>query len=108
MRTVILAVALVLSGCASDGFWAPQPNTYFTATPDRIAQIRVNETTGAQVRELIGPPARVTHYDRGPREVWIYNYDNQIGVPHVLSVQMSPDGVVRELVSIRNPMLDRP
>lgn len=108
MRTTILAATLLLAGCAADGFWAPLPNTYGRATPDRIAQIRVNETTAAQVSELLGPPARTTHYDRGPRDVWIYNYSNQVGTPHVLSVQMSPDKVVRELVSVRNPTLDKP
>jgi outer membrane protein assembly factor BamE (lipoprotein component of BamABCDE complex) len=110
MKNTILAACLsfALAGCATEGFWAPQVNTYARATPERIAQIRVNETTGAQVKELLGPPARTTRYDRGPRDVWIYNYDNQIGTPHILSVQMSPDGVVRELVTIRNPTLDKP
>jgi len=77
-------------------------------TLQNIAKIRLGETTAKQVRALIGPPWRTAHLDRQQREVWIYNIVDQIDTPHILSVQMSSDGVVREVVTTRAPGLDKP
>ena len=77
-------------------------------TLENIAKIRTGETTAKGVRALIGPPWRTTHLDRQQRDVWIYHIVNQIDTPHVLSVQMSSDGVVREVLTTRAPGLDKP
>ena len=81
---------LLLAGCASP----------YDIVPGR--------SSAQEVRALIGPPWRTTHLDRQQRDVWIYNIADSIGTPHVLSVQMSADGVVRELVRVRDPALDKP
>jgi hypothetical protein len=77
-------------------------------TYENIAKLRLGETTKRQVREILGPPSGAKHVDRQERDVWFYAVENQIQVPHNLFVQFSSDGIVREVLTVRNPMLDKP
>lgn len=58
-------------------------------------------TTRAQVRELLGPPGIVSRLPRQQREVWEYkwlHYDEK----RILWVQFSDDGIVREVLNMRD------
>ena len=68
-------------------------------TDANVAKIVPNVTTGQQVRDLLGPPWQTSHYDLSGRTVWTW-YMHEFGdsgPPMQLDVQMSPDGVVREV-----------
>ena len=68
-------------------------------TDANIARIVPNTTRAGQVRELLGPPWIAGHYARLDRDVWTWHMRHlgDPGVPVQLNVQMSPDGVVREV-----------
>ncbi len=58
-------------------------------------------TTRPQVRELLGPPGIVSRLPRQQREVWEYkwlHYDEK----RILWVQFSDDGIVREVLNMRD------
>jgi hypothetical protein len=62
-----------------------------------------NTTRANEVRDLLGPPWLATHYARLDRNVWTW-YMRQYGDPGMpvsLNVQMSPDGVVREVYLLK-------
>jgi hypothetical protein len=68
-------------------------------TDANVAKIVPNVTTGQQVRDLLGPPWQTSHYDLSGRTAWTW-YMHEFGdsgPPMQLDVQMSPDGVVREV-----------
>jgi outer membrane protein assembly factor BamE (lipoprotein component of BamABCDE complex) len=70
-------------------------------THETIAKIIPNTTRREQVRDLLGPPWLTTHYARLDRDVWTWYMERYNGsVPVLLSVQMSPDGIVREVYMI--------
>ena len=75
-------------------------------TVDNMAKLVLGATTTREVRELFGPPNRIIRMDRQQREAWEYLYYNQIQIPFILYVQASADGIVREVVTIRDPSLD--
>jgi hypothetical protein len=67
-----------------------------------LAQIIPNHSRGEQVRDLLGPPWQAAHYARLERNIWtwaVYRWGN-VGLPAQLNVQLSPDGVVREVLII--------
>ena len=69
---------------------------------ETLAQIIPNTTRGEQVRDLLGPPWQATHYARLERSIWtwaVYRWGS-VGLPAQLNVQLSPDGVVREVLII--------
>jgi hypothetical protein len=69
---------------------------------ETLARIIPNTTRGEQVRDLLGPPWQAGHYARLERNIWtwaVYRWGN-VGLPAQLNVQMSPDGVVREVLII--------
>jgi outer membrane protein assembly factor BamE (lipoprotein component of BamABCDE complex) len=68
-------------------------------TDENVAKIIPNTTRAEQVRELFGPPWAAGHYARLDRNVWTWHMRRfgDPGIPVQLSVQMSPDGVVREV-----------
>jgi hypothetical protein len=69
---------------------------------ETFAKIIPNTTRGEQVRDLLGPPWLAGHYARLERNIWtwaVYRWGN-VGLPAQLNVQMSPDGVVREVLII--------
>lgn len=89
---------LLLAGCAGmdgpRGGQGPDAQTLGKLTP--------GATTSAQVRELLGPPLRVTRFDRMQREVWEYRrYENPTDERQI-AVQFSPDGIVREVLALKD------
>ena len=74
-----------------------------------IARLVPNHSRKADVFALFGPPYESALYPRMDREVWSWHM-RQFGVlPVGLHVQMSPDGVVREVYLLdEQPDNDRP
>ena len=77
-------------------------------TVENMQRVVANASTMQDVRLLFGPPNRVIRNHRGDRQVWEYRMFNQIDIPHQLYVQYSDDGVVREMLFLRDPSLDMP
>ena len=62
-----------------------------------VAKLIPNQTRREEVRDLFGPPYEFLTFPRLERETWTW-YMRQFGnLPVTLNVQMSPDGVVREV-----------
>lgn len=78
-----------------------------TLTEENIAKLVPSTTRREQVRDLLGPPYRITQLPRTEREVWEYK---MYGVPDlkVLFIQFSPDGIAREVYYMLDPELRRP
>ena len=71
-------------------------------TDDNVAKIIPNTMRAEQVRELLGPPWSAVRYASLDRDIWTWHmvrYGNP-GVATQLNVQMSPDGVVREVLML--------
>ena len=68
-------------------------------TDENVARIIPNTTRAEQLRELFGPPYNATQFARVDRNVWTWHMRRygDPGIPAALTVQMSPDGVVREV-----------
>jgi outer membrane protein assembly factor BamE (lipoprotein component of BamABCDE complex) len=68
-------------------------------TDENVARIVPNTTRAEQVRDLFGPPYAASHFARLDRNVWTWHMRRfgDPGIPVQLNVQMSPDGVVREV-----------
>jgi hypothetical protein len=68
-------------------------------TDENVAKIVPNTTRAEQVRDLFGPPWSAGHYARLDRNIWTWHMRRfgDPGIPVQLNVQMSPDGVVREV-----------
>jgi len=75
-------------------------------TVENMQKLRAGETTAKDVRALFGPPYRVTRLERQQRDVWEYRMFNQIDVEYSLFVQYSSDGMVREVLFLRDPKYD--
>lgn len=71
-------------------------------TVENLARLVPGQTTAAQVRELLGPPWQVTRMARQERDVWSYRMQDNALVRHDLYVQFSADGVVREVIMLRD------
>ena len=66
-------------------------------TDENVARISAQTTRRDDVRDLLGPPYTVSSFPRMERETWSW-YMKRFGVlPVTLNVQMSADGVVREI-----------
>ena len=66
---------------------------------ETLAKIVPNTTRAEQVRDLLGPPWQSTKYGRLDRNIWtwsVFRWGNP-SLPAQLHVQISPDGVVREV-----------
>jgi hypothetical protein len=70
-------------------------------TDANIARLVLGTTTAREVRELFGPPATTTQFQRLQRDVWEYHM-YPISMPYLLLVQFSPDGIVREAFKIKD------
>ena len=72
-------------------------------TDDNVAKIVPNTTRANELRDLLGPPWLATHYARLDRNIWTWHmrHFGDPGVPVSLNVQMSPDGVVREVYLLK-------
>lgn len=77
-------------------------------TEANMAKLIAGTTTAKEVREIFGPPGRVIRMDRQQREAWEYFYFNPVQIPFILYVQTSADGIVREVLTIRDPSQDVP
>ena len=74
--------------------------------PAIFAKVVVNVWTKKEVGELLGPPALQGRYERLQRDWWEYRY---LHTPYfrVVTVQFSYDGVVREMLDMRDWDEDR-
>ena len=72
-------------------------------TESNVARLRPGSTRADDVRELIGPPYRVDAYPRLERDVWTYKMYEGSFVPKDLYVQLSRDGIVREVMMTDDP-----
>lgn len=70
-------------------------------TDANIAKLVPGTTTAREVRELFGPPLTTQRLPRLQRDIWEYPMDNR-GMPHLLLVQLSPDGIVREVFKMKD------
>ena len=71
-------------------------------TDENVAKIIANTTRAEEVRDLFGPPWSTMQVARMDRDIWTWHMRRygDPGIPVSLNVQMSPDGVVREVVII--------
>jgi len=93
-----IVLAALLPGCAStDGRSGGQG-----PSPEELGKIRPGVTTTGDVKALLGPPIRVTRFDRMERDVWEYRrYNDPMDELHI-AVQFSPDGIVREVLALKD------
>ena len=71
-------------------------------TVENVYKIVPGTTQASAVRELIGPPWRVTRLARQQRDVWEYTIYDARQFEFMLFVQFSGDGVVREVLMLRD------
>jgi hypothetical protein len=69
---------------------------------ENVAKLIPNTTRVEQVRELFGPPYQAQRFDKLERDIWTWHMRRygDPGIPVALHVQMSMDGVVREVYII--------
>jgi hypothetical protein len=79
-------------------------------TDENIAKIVPNATRSEQVRDLLGPPYIAARIARMDRSIWTWHmrHFGDPGIPVSLNVQMSPDGVVREVYILDESDSERP
>ena len=68
-----------------------------------VAKIIPNTTRAQEVRDLLGPPYTAVGYPRMERDTWTWwmRHYGDPGIAVELVVQMSPDGVVREVYMLQ-------
>jgi hypothetical protein len=71
-------------------------------TEQNFAKLVPGTTRAADVRDLLGPPNRVDQLPRMEREAWTYQV-NGFTTDKLLFVQLSRDGIVREVIVIDDP-----
>lgn len=62
-----------------------------------IAKLVPNQSRKEDVRDLFGPPYEALFLPRLQRDTWSWHMHQYATLPAALHVQMSPDGVVREV-----------
>jgi hypothetical protein len=75
-------------------------------TEENMKKLAAGVTTTAQVREYFGPPGRVSRLDRQQRDVWEYRMWNSTRQAYFLYVQFSNDGIVREVLFLKDNYYD--
>jgi hypothetical protein len=89
------AILLVLlAGCAAPGGQGPSQAD--------LAKLTAGRSTSDEVKSVLGPPLRVTRNDRMERNVWEYRRYNDPSEEYLVAVQFSPDGIVREVVVVKD------
>lgn len=75
-------------------------------TRENMLRLRPGESRQSDVRDLLGPPGRVTEFPRRQRTAWTYQIE---GIqPQVIVTEFSGDGILREAFIIDDPeMVDR-
>ena len=76
-------------------------------TVDNVRKLIPGVSTAKEARELLGPPYQATSMRFQQREAWQWRMDNGFQVDHTLVVQFSADGIVREVMLIRDPKYDQ-
>ncbi len=67
-----------------------------------LGKLAPGTTTTSEVTKLLGPPLRVSRYDRLQRDIWEYRrYVDPLDVHHI-AVQFSLDGIVREVLVLKD------
>jgi hypothetical protein len=72
-----------------------------------IAKLIPNHSRKEDVRDLFGPPYETLSFPRMNREAWSWHMRQFGHLPVGLHVQMSPDGVVREIYLLDEGHSDR-
>ena len=72
-----------------------------TLTRPNISRIAVNSTTADQVRELLGPPYRITREPFKPWNTGEYPW-RLVDEKRILWVSFSDDGVVRDVIEMHD------
>ena len=73
-------------------------------TEENVGKVIRGKTTGAEVRDLLGPPYEPQRVERMDRDIW--TYPMRVGgnvTPKWFLVQMSLDGIVRETYLMDDP-----
>lgn len=73
-----------------------------TLTEENMRNAVPGVTTKAQVREIFGPPYQTAYFPRQQREVWTYTMLDVAHADYYLHVQMSDDGILREVLMIKD------
>jgi outer membrane protein assembly factor BamE (lipoprotein component of BamABCDE complex) len=95
LSSAILIV--LLAGCASANNAGGQG-----PSETDLAKLSAGKTTADEVKALLGPPQRMSRFDRMDRNVWEYRrYNDPMDEKHI-SVQFSADGIVREVVVVKD------
>jgi hypothetical protein len=71
-------------------------------TMQNMQKLLIGTTTAREVRELLGPPWRVSRLERQQRDVWEYTVYDARQFEFILYVQFSGDAVVREVLLLRD------
>ena len=71
-------------------------------TVENLKMLVPGVTTADQVREHFGPPRRFSRLERQQRDVWEYYMYGWEPEPHFLYVQLSDDGIVREVLLLKD------
>jgi outer membrane protein assembly factor BamE (lipoprotein component of BamABCDE complex) len=74
-------------------------------TEENVARLEKGKTRADDVRDLLGPPYKIWPFPRMQRDIWEYRMMIAAAgyVPQGLYVQISPDGVVREVYIENDP-----
>ena len=76
-------------------------------TEENVRKLVPGVTTRAQVREVVGPPYESSRFERQQRESWGYTMYNLNRQDFFLFVQMSDDGIVREVMMLEDRHKDQ-
>src|SRR3989449_4662090 len=74
-------------------------------TDENVAKIERGKWRADDLRDLLGPPYKVWPFPRMQRDIWDYRMMTAAAgsVPQALYVQLSPDGIVREVYIMNDP-----
>jgi hypothetical protein len=72
-----------------------------TLTPANIGRLQTDKTTKDEVRELLGPPYRITREPLKPYDVWEYPWRN-VSERRILWVSFSDDGIARDVIEMHD------
>jgi hypothetical protein len=74
-------------------------------TEENVAKIERGKWRADDVRDLLGPPYKVWPFPRMQRDIWDYRMMIAAAgsTPQALYVQLSPDGIVREVYVMNDP-----
>ncbi len=71
-------------------------------TEANLTKLAAGTSTMKDVRLLLGPPFRTVRFERQRRPVWEYPMYNDIQLEYNLSVQFSYEGIVREVLLLKD------